>query len=114
MTTRAFVLGLSILAAACSLGTAQEPPKKMTDEEFDRLNNRAKVFAQMESDQKVLARGPVGRYQIVMSTIVARDTYLLDTSTGRTWVILSAKDDAGKENGLPVWAELERRFIISP
>jgi hypothetical protein len=35
---------------------------------------------------------PIGRYQIVMSTVVARDTFLLDTMSGATWISCDVGD----------------------
>lgn len=40
----------------------------------------------------------VGRYQIVYSPQLARDTFLLDTSSGRTWQIFIGKDADGDEH----------------
>jgi len=49
-----------------------------------------------KTDQPTNAPIPQGRYQIVMSPHNARDTFLLDTETGRVWqlTIFSFLNDA--------------------
>ena len=51
-----------------------------------------------------ISPGPQGRYQIVMSPHNARDTFLLDTETGRVWqltVFSFLADDPSVWNLMP-------------
>jgi hypothetical protein len=41
-----------------------------------------------------------GRYQILMSTILAKDTFLLDTVTGKVWQLVQDK------RGVLLWQEM--------
>ena len=49
--------------------------------------------------------GSPGRYQIVISTLAARDTYLLDTATGRVWQAV------GSKSGESVWQEMRKTYL---
>src|SRR4051812_23500247 len=52
----------------------------------------------------------VGRYQIVMSTISNKSTYLVDTVLGDTWVLTSGPSPRGADaliwQSVPRWEEL--------
>lgn len=37
----------------------------------------------------------VGQFQVVYSPHVARDTFLVDTNTGKTWVLTEGQDTEG-------------------
>ncbi len=43
-----------------------------------------------------------GRFQIYMSTILARDTFLVDTLTGKVWQLVQNKD------GVLSWQEMSK------
>ena len=45
-----------------------------------------------------------GRYQIVMSTVVRADAFLLDTTSGRTWQLTKVTDYVGDPL---VWMEVD-------
>lgn len=58
------------------------------------------AFAQKVADEKSdhisAVPSPPGRYQIVSNPSVARDTFLLDTSTGRVWQLTQFGDIIGE------------------
>jgi hypothetical protein len=53
------------------------------------------AFAQGEVARSDLFSQPPGRYQIVMSSVVARNTFLLDTATGKVWQLIEYTDLVG-------------------
>lgn len=84
MFIRSALLSLPILSLVASFAAAQAP----------------------KSDQpsQVTGRAPQGRYQIIMSPHNARDTFLIDTETGRTWqltVFSFLNDDPAVWNVMP-------------
>ncbi|MFP5434943.1 MAG: hypothetical protein ACLGIM_17750 [Alphaproteobacteria bacterium] len=65
------------------------------------------IFALMFPSLAFAQAGPVGagRYIIVHSPHVQRDTVLLDTATGKTWQLVSLTD---REGDPAAWAPMAR------
>ena len=66
--------------------------------------------AQMAADdQNQVLHPPVGRFTIVHSPHVRRDTMLLDTATGVTWLWVSQTSGASSSanEGMGTWQQIE-------
>ena len=73
--------------------------------------NDGNAWEDMEVEEPGLARTPTrAHFQIFTSGIAARHTFMIDTDTGKSWVLLSSKRKAsdGSEVEVALWEPFER------
>ena len=49
---------------------------------------KIKDILKKETEQKCFEQSEIGRYQIVLGTIGMKQTYMIDTKTGRIWTLV--------------------------
>lgn len=94
------IAGLTGMGVALLAGAAQQPEKAKPDPEAraaEAWKQAPEVKAAGEFDaayDNVMAQEAkqIGRYQIQIHPIAARNTFLVDTATGRTWILVQNQD----------------------
>jgi|DEB19_MinimDraft_3_1074340.scaffolds.fasta_scaffold86506_2 hypothetical protein len=63
---------------------------------------KIKDIFKKEIEQKCFEQSEIGRYQIVLGTIGMKQTYMIDTKTGRIWTLVV---DNSRFNDPCLWSE---------